>query len=72
MFNGSYIRVILDIAKTDPHCKLSFVKSDIENAYKELAKLQELETAVKEHFAVTQIPTSMLRQTEIAMLDLIK
>lgn len=39
MFRGSYIQVILDIAKTDPRCKLSFVKSDIENAYKELAEL---------------------------------
>lgn len=44
MFEGSYIQVILDIAETDPHCKLSFVKSDIENARKELAELQSRPT----------------------------
>jgi hypothetical protein len=44
MFNGSYIQVILDIAETDPHCKLSFVKSDLENARKELAELQSRPT----------------------------
>ncbi len=44
MFKGSYIQVILDIAETDPHCKLSFVKSDIENARKELAELQSRPT----------------------------
>lgn len=40
MFQGSYIQVILDIATTDPRCNLSFVKSDLENARKELAELQ--------------------------------
>ena len=44
MFEGSYIQVILDIAATDPHCKLSFVKSDIENARKELTELQSRPT----------------------------
>lgn len=36
-----------------------------------IKELEKLEGAVKEHFQVTQIPTSMLRRTERAMLDLI-
>lgn len=37
-----------------------------------IKKLEQLEIAVKQHFQVTQIPTSMLRPTEKSMLDLIK
>ena len=47
MFNGSYIQVILDIAATDPKCKLSFVKSDLDNARKELAELKAAQHSVQ-------------------------
>jgi hypothetical protein len=36
-----------------------------------IKELERLEMAVKEHFQVTQIPTSMLRPTEKRLLDLL-
>lgn len=42
-----------------------------EKAAADLAYLVEIEKAVRKHFAVTQIPSSMLRPTEKRLLELL-
>ena len=51
-----------DLGAPDEH-------SDVVNKLR--SRVNALETAIKNHFLVTQIPDSMLRQTEKEMLDLV-
>ena len=44
---------------------------DTEKVNKLQERVRALETAILNHFQVTQIPTSMLRPTEKALLDLV-
>ena len=59
------IKILLDHEQDWDYAPSDGVRTLVEH-------LAEIKQAVKEHFQVTSIPTSMLQPTERALLDLVK